>query len=412
MNILLGAYACEPNKGSEPEVGWQMSNEIAKVLPNDLVFVITRHNNKKVIEQEGYPNNLKFYYYDLPKLVSFWKKGSWGIRTYYYLWMIGAALFMKKQNIIFDIVHHVTFVNDWLPSFFALLKKRNNKFIWGPIGSHDPIAVKFLDGKKRRILERFRIFLQLFFRNLDPAFHYCKAKSDYIIGINENVKDKLRLKTDNCFIAEPAIGMKNSMVKKIKRSENSHDTFLIVSIGRLLYIKNFKLTILAFSEFLKNNPNVVNAKLRIIGDGKDRRSLGALVQKNDIVKSVEFVGKIPLHKVQKHFAQADIFLFPTLENAGFVILEAMSNALPLVAMDYGGPQQFIKHNIDKQLVSSDQLYDIIVKELAKNLERFYFDKKVRRQVGEQNRQDVLDHFTWEAKTRKIKEIYNEVINED
>jgi len=29
----------------------------------------------------------------------------------------------------------------------------------------------------------------------------------------------------------------------------------------------------------------------------------------------------------------------------------------------------------------------------------------------QNRQDVLDHFTWEAKGQKMKEIYKKVLNE-
>ncbi|MDC0590234.1 hypothetical protein OAP17_10900, partial [Porticoccaceae bacterium] len=99
MNILLGAYACEPNVGSEPEVGWQMANEIARAMPNDTVYVITKANNKDAIEEQRYPSNLKFYYYAVPKLLSFWKKGGRGIRTYYYLWMLGAAKYMKSRGV-------------------------------------------------------------------------------------------------------------------------------------------------------------------------------------------------------------------------------------------------------------------------------------------------------------------------
>ena len=62
MNILLGVYACEPNNGSEPEVGWQMANEIAKAVPDDMIYAITKANNEEFIEKEDYPNNLKFYY--------------------------------------------------------------------------------------------------------------------------------------------------------------------------------------------------------------------------------------------------------------------------------------------------------------------------------------------------------------
>ena len=50
MKILLSAYACEPNKGSEPEVGWRWATELLKF--NNEVYVITRLNNKENIEKE------------------------------------------------------------------------------------------------------------------------------------------------------------------------------------------------------------------------------------------------------------------------------------------------------------------------------------------------------------------------
>lgn len=411
MNILLGAYACEPDNGSEPEVGWQMVNEIAKAMPDDDIHVVTKANNKSAIETKEYPSNITFHYYFVPKWASFWKKGGRGIRTYYYFWMIGAARHMKAQNISFDIVHHVTFVNDWLPSFFSLLKNKNNKFIWGPIGSHDPIASKFLDGKKRKLIERIRILLQLVFRNFDPFFHYSKKKADCIIGINENVSKKLNLNKDKKFISEPAIGMKGSALETLNRSVKIEKTFKVITVGRFLYIKNFKLTILAFSKFLKNCPEVGDIKLQIIGDGEDKKYLKALVKEVGIENRVDFIGKVPLHEVQEYFAQADVFLFPTLENAGFVIIEAMSNALPVLAMNYGGPQQFVKHYVEEQLVSEELPYEVIVDALANNLEQLYQDSDLRMQIGERNRIDVLESFTWEAKALKIKEIYKEVLNE-
>jgi glycosyltransferase involved in cell wall biosynthesis len=411
MNIFLGVYACEPNNGSEPEVGWQMVNELARAMPNDSFYVLTKLNNKEVIEKEGYPSNVKFFYYAAPKWLTFWKKGSRGIRTYYYIWLIGAALFMKKQNIKFDIIHHITFVNDWLPSFFHLLKTKENKFIWGPIGSHDSIESKFLDGRKRKTIEKIRIFLQLFFRNLDPSFHICKAKADCIIGINDNVRKKLNLNDAKHFVVEPAIGMRKSVVQETFPLEKDSNSFTVISVGRLLYIKNFQLTISSFAKYLKNNPKVVNAKLQIIGEGEDRKSLLKLVQDLNIENFVEFTGNIPLHEVQENFAKANLFLFPTLENAGFVILEAMSHSLPVLAMKYGGPEQFVKSNVEHQLVSSTDTFDEIAQNLAKKIELFYNDEKLCMKVGMQNRQDILDNFTWEEKAQKMKSIYMELLDE-
>ena len=42
--ILLSAYACEPGKGSEPEVGWMWATELAAA--GHEVWVITRAANR------------------------------------------------------------------------------------------------------------------------------------------------------------------------------------------------------------------------------------------------------------------------------------------------------------------------------------------------------------------------------
>ncbi|MDA7742035.1 glycosyltransferase [Francisellaceae bacterium] len=410
MNILLGAYACEPNNGSEPEVGWQMANEIARAMPEDKIYVITKSNNKPVIEKEHYPANLKFYYYGIPQWLSFWKKGGRGIRTYYYFWMIGAARFMKAQNIKFDIIHHITFVNDWLPSFFLLLKNKQNKFIWGPIGSNDPISNIFLDGRKRIRVEKIKIISRYLFRLINPSFHFCKRRSDCIIGINANVRKKLALGQNQHFIDESAIGVSKSVIEQLSFSSRPSNKFLVISVGRLVYIKNFKLTVLVFAKFLKNNPSS-NACLQIIGEGHDRELLEKLVKALGIVRQVEFIGKVSLSKVQEYLSNASVFLFPTLENAGFVTLEAMSHKLPVLAMDYGGPQQFVQSFKKEQLVSAYEPYDQITETLANNLEKFYLDRKLRKEIGERNHKDVLENFTWEAKAQRMKKLYKELVNE-
>jgi len=411
MNILLGVYACEPNKGSEPEVGWQMVNEIAKAMPKDNIYAITKANNRSVIEKENYPPNLTFLYYAPPKLLTFWKSGGRGIRTYYYLWMLGAAFYAKKQNIAFDIIHHVTFVNDWLPSFFSILKNSNNKFVWGPIGSHDPIANKFLDGNKRQLIERFRIFLQCFFRKLDPSFYYCKKKADLIIGINENVANKLALDNSQSFLAVPAIGINENNLLETKKTVNNVEPFKVISVGRFIYIKNFKLTLYAFAEFIKNVPIDSNVRLEIIGDGNDRDYLKRLATELGIINKVDFLGKIPMAMVQTKLSEADVFLFPTLENAGFVILEAMSHSLPILAMDYGGPQQFVNTNIDSQLVSENDSYDTIVKTLSDKLLQLFSSTDIRLKIGNENRLNVLNNYTWEAKAQRMTNIYSDTLNE-
>ena len=91
LKVLLSAYACEPNKGSEPGIGWNWAIEIKKLGYE--VLIITRKNNKKVIEKELLKNNIlnkkNFYYFDLPKIFRVLKKIiPGGVYFYYYLWQV------------------------------------------------------------------------------------------------------------------------------------------------------------------------------------------------------------------------------------------------------------------------------------------------------------------------------------
>ena len=64
--ILLGAYACEPGKGSEPGVGWNWAREISRHGYD--VHVVTRANNRAAIElelQAAPVAGLHFHYFDL-----------------------------------------------------------------------------------------------------------------------------------------------------------------------------------------------------------------------------------------------------------------------------------------------------------------------------------------------------------
>ena len=83
--FLLSAYACEPEKGSEPGVGWNWALELAK---KHKVVVITRENNKQAIQQYLSRHscaNLSFAFCDLPSKLSFFKKGQKGLHLYYFL---------------------------------------------------------------------------------------------------------------------------------------------------------------------------------------------------------------------------------------------------------------------------------------------------------------------------------------
>ena len=75
MKILLSAYACEPNTGSEPNVGWNWALGLSDLGHN--VTVITRKNNESKIKRflsNKIKNKINFIYYDLPTWLQYLKK--------------------------------------------------------------------------------------------------------------------------------------------------------------------------------------------------------------------------------------------------------------------------------------------------------------------------------------------------
>src|SRR5580704_17027210 len=93
LKVLISAYACEPNKGSEPEVGWQWALQMAQYHD---VTVLTRANNRAVIEKElallrGTRPLPEFIYHDEGPFWLWLKRRFKAIRVYYVIWQISAS---------------------------------------------------------------------------------------------------------------------------------------------------------------------------------------------------------------------------------------------------------------------------------------------------------------------------------
>ena len=103
MNILLSAYSCEPNTGSESEISWRWVKYLSKTKNN--IYVITRKTNKKKIQNYKL-KKVKFLYYDLPNIIIHLIKGGRNKPNsylYFFLWQVGIFFnffsFIKKKKI-------------------------------------------------------------------------------------------------------------------------------------------------------------------------------------------------------------------------------------------------------------------------------------------------------------------------
>src|SRR5262249_61710485 len=147
VKILLSAFACEPHRGSEPEVGWKWALRVAQL--GHEVWVLTRSDCRSALETEVMrlrENRLQFGYYDMREPIRWWGKRGRGLSllVHYALWQWGAVRAARELHARegFDRVHHVTFAGVRAPSFMGAL---GIPFILGPIagGERAPWKLRF-----------------------------------------------------------------------------------------------------------------------------------------------------------------------------------------------------------------------------------------------------------------------------
>lgn len=402
LRILISAYACEPEKGSEPGIGWNWARQMGRYHE---VWVITRANNQEPIEKalamKPLPN-VHWVYFDLPRWVRFWKKRQWGVHLYYYLWQIGAYFVVRKlhRSVGFNLVHHVTFGNYWMPSFMVLLLI---PFVWGPVGGGESAPPSFwrtfsFRGKVYELLRDFARSLA----QLNPIVRLTALRA--AVGLATTPQTEKRLHALGCrnVAVLSSVGMSRDEIVRLGGFvARQSKPFRLISIGNLLHWKGFELSLRGFARFQSQFPA---AEYWIIGDGPERKRLRKLAQMLGVAGTVTFSGAIPRRQVLEKLAECDVLLHPSLhDSGGWVCLEAMAAGRPVVCLDLGGPAlQMTEDSGIKVLATSPEQ---VVSDLADAMMQLAEDPDLRIRLGVAARQRVREHFDWTGKGLVMTKLY-------
>lgn len=123
------------------------------------------------------------------------------------------------------------------------------------------------------------------------------------------------------------------------------DTPVALYVGRMAQEKNLDLAVRAFRSLQVRVPK---ARFVWVGDGPMRAELA--VANPDFI----FAGMRIGEDLARHYASADLFLFPSLsETFGNVTLEAMASGLAVVAFDRGAAHDYLADGIGGMRVRAD-----------------------------------------------------------
>lgn len=407
IRVLMSAYACEPNKGSEPGVGWNWATQMAKY--ND-VYVITRSNNKEVIESylKEFPiKNLYFFYYDCNNLKKKIKKLPNGIFVYYKIWQKEilplAEKIVKKYKI--DIVHHVTFNEYRTP---GKLYKLPVPFVWGPIGGgqfYNPIFKEAFFNKRDVLKERLRNCINRSCLLFSRDFRVAVQQSEVIMVADQSTQKIMPKSRKYVRLLETGYNVEKNNAKVFSESEkNKLDRPIqLLWVGGIWPRKGLKLLIDAL-----HDTTFTNYHLRIVGDGQDKNNVEKLVEQYELSSKVEFLGSLDYKNVNKIYEKADVFLFTSLrDTSGNVVLEAMSHGLPVIAINHHGVGEIVTDKTG--ILIEPRTYDFLKKGFVDAIKRYAEDYQLIKTHGCAGRHRIEEKYSWEKNAQVLQGIYEEIV---
>lgn len=340
MSILVFAYACEPDRGSEPGAGWDWARLLAAWGDT---CVITRANNaesiQRILPRLPERDRLAFAYVDLPRWTRFWKKGQRGVRVYYVLWQFAALATAKRvrRNQGFDVVWHLTLANQWMGSLAPLA---GGRFVFGPVGggAHAPMSLLPALGIRGAIHEVARAAATTGARYLNPLARLAWRRAELMLVQNPESLRWVPARHRHKAVVFPNALITRAPVLDRRDSERAQPTLLYA--GRLLPLKGLALAVKALER-------LPGWRLIICGSGPDEDRIRRLARRANVLSRIEFRGWVEQRELTRVMREeADVFVFPSLhDQAPFVVAEAAAAGLPVVCLNRGGAQLLGGHPV-------------------------------------------------------------------
>ena len=248
-------------------------------------------------------------------------------------------------------------------------------------------------------------FKPKFFRRLFP----CWGKR--VIAISQQVSDHLRddfkVGQGKIRIIHNGIDLNKFSAWDSKLKSAAKEKFglqgakVIGIIARLSDVKGHIYLIEAMQKVLEKIPD---ARLLIIGEGKEERKLKDLAKHLGIANSVFFMASVA--DTPQVLSAMDVFVMPSLkEGLGLSLMEAMSCGIPVIGSSIGGIKTLIRNGENGLLVEpkdSNALSGAILELLQDDLKA--------KALGEEARIFIHKNFSQGTMLLKTEEVYRECLD--
>ena len=407
MKILINAYACSPGMGSEPGMAWNWVSNLAKSCE---LHIITEGEFREKIEtvvptlEQG--KNMHFYYNPVSEEIRkmCWNQGDWRFYKYYREWQWKTYLMAKdicqKEHI--DILHQLNMIGFREPGYLWKLSRENGvPFVWGPVDAKDKFPVAYLDGAglKTKLFMRLKNFLTGIQLRYSKRVLLAARQSSVIFSASSNSQRSFKkyMNIDSPLLNETGCYVQDHPIV----DKTDKETFDVLWVGKMDFRKQLAL---ALQTVAKSENNKL--RLHIMGGG-DAESYQSLAKSYGIADKCIWHGAVSHDEVQDIMQKSDIFLFTSVaEGTPHVVLEAISNNLPVVCFDTCGQGDAVNDKVGRKIPLSFPCQS--VSDFAKLLNELEDNRSLLKQLSE-NCKERQQELSWEEKAKTMMEWYEKIL---
>ncbi len=237
----------------------------------------------------------------------------------------------------------------------------------------------------------------------DPLLRAGYAEAACVLGIAPYVAEALAPVPLRAFAVLPETALESLPPTVVRPAPEPGAPLRLLFVGRLVRTKGARDAIAALAH-LRDVP----VHLDVVGDGFDRAACERLAGDLGVAARVRFHGVTPRQDVDRWYARADVFVFPSYrEPGGNVVLEAMGHGLPAIVTDRGGPAHVVTDACGVRLAVHTPAQ--LAHDLAVAVRRLADDPVARAAMGRAARARVEAVGLWDHRVEAVGALYQEIV---
>ncbi|WP_323763946.1 glycosyltransferase [Marinovum sp.] len=409
--VLAIAEAANPDWVSVPLVGWSLAHALREVAD---VHLVTHARNRAAVLGAGYIEGREVTFIDSDRLARpLWRLGEllrmgegkgWtmvqalnALAYPHFERLVWRSFGAEIEAGAYDIVHRITPLSPTIASPIAARCARAGvPFVLGPLNGGVPWPEGF---NSERLRERELLsYLRSGYRYLPGHSRTLRHAAALVAGSRHTLSEiPERYRDKAIYLPENAVDP--SRFSRLSRP--GPKPLRACFIGRMVPYKGPDMLLAAAAPLLQSGAMT----LEMIGDGPMMAELRAQVAAEGTEAAVTFHGWLPHSEVETVAGRCHMLTFPSIrEFGGGVVLEAMALGLVPMIVDYAGPGELVTPDCGIKVPIGPRA--AIIKGFRTALKQVAADPAQLAPLAEAARARVFDHFTWHAKARQMREIYD------